>query len=86
MGVEASAAVTSVAETAAGQARQQVTQGAIEPNLSMRIAVHGSAASNRRARAREICPMQGRVPISPTYAGPVSITRKQRKQSRRLPS
>ncbi len=43
-GVEASAAVTSDAETAPEQAWQQVLQGAIEPKLSTRIAAHGSAS------------------------------------------
>ena len=44
VGVEASAAVMSDAETAPEQARQQVLQGAIDPNLSTRIAAHGSAS------------------------------------------
>jgi hypothetical protein len=78
--------VTSDAETAPEQARQQVLQGAIAPNLGLRIAVHGSAASNRRASAGGSARTQGPVPrtsISPAYVRPVSFSRK---QSRRSPS
>ena len=47
-GVEASAAVTSDAETAPEQARQQVLQGAIEPKLSTRIAAHSIESTGPR--------------------------------------
>jgi hypothetical protein len=82
-GVEASAAVTSDAETAPEQAPQQVRSSlslarALPPTAPHRI--YGPAPG-RSAR-----PMQRRAPIAPTYAGPVSMSRKQRKQSRRLPS